>query len=57
MLPQRSSYFYEGAHGYEGTLNDMRGIFFAKGPGKLFNKSHMSIDILYYNNFFPYMDI
>jgi len=32
MLPERSSYVYEGAHGYEGTLNDMRGIFFAKGP-------------------------
>ncbi|CAL4125293.1 unnamed protein product, partial [Meganyctiphanes norvegica] len=32
MLPERSSYFFEGAHGYEGTLEDMRGIFFAKGP-------------------------
>ncbi|KAK8725462.1 hypothetical protein OTU49_010872, partial [Cherax quadricarinatus] len=32
QLPLRNNYVYIGAHGYDPDLQDMKGIFFAKGP-------------------------
>lgn len=34
QLPARSDYVYYGAHGYDPDIQDMKGIFFAKGPGE-----------------------
>lgn len=37
QLPARSDFVYYGAHGYDPDVQDMKGIFFAKGPGRQIN--------------------
>ena len=34
MLPPLSDYVYYGAHGFHPSVQDMKGIFFARGPGQ-----------------------
>lgn len=45
QLPARSDYVYYGAHGYDPDIQDMKGIFFAKGPafqkGKVIEPIHV----------------
>ncbi|ROT68020.1 hypothetical protein C7M84_013863 [Penaeus vannamei] len=45
QLPARSDFVYYGAHGYDPDVQDMKGIFFAKGPafqkGKIIEPIHV----------------
>ncbi|XP_068244371.1 glycerophosphocholine cholinephosphodiesterase ENPP6-like [Palaemon carinicauda] len=46
QLPLRNDFVYYGAHGYTPDIEDMRGIFFAKGPAFRKNKQINPIHVV-----------